>query len=144
MIKRIKKQNLKDSLMKKLVYIGFISVIFTLVGCKKTMLVRDYVGQPFSQYNVDKNTLEHLEGSIVKAAVSLGWTAKKVQPGEIEATLNIRNHQLVVSIVFNEKAYSIHYKDSDNLMYNGKKIHRQYGNWTRNLINAINAFSIQS
>ena len=128
--------------MKKLAYLGLFALSLTLSGCKKTMLVQDYNGQPFPQYSQENASVQSVEKAIVRAAVSLGWKPKVVKQGEILATLDIRNHQLVVNIHYDAKEYSIKYKDSTNLMYDGKKIHRQYGNWTRNLINSINAFSI--
>lgn len=132
----------KKILKNKALYLGLFIAVLTLAGCKKTVPVRDYNNMPFPQYSVGKNTAKSLEVAIVRAAVSLGWIPKIVQEGEIVATLNIRSHQLVVTIFYDAKEYSIKYKDSTNLMYDGKKIHRQYDNWTRNLISKINAFSI--
>ncbi|MEI8617992.1 hypothetical protein P4S63_15015 [Pseudoalteromonas sp. B193] len=59
--------------------------------------------------------------------------------GKIKGVLDIRTHQLTVDIAYDKTAYSINYKDSINLNYNGKKIHRQYVNWVSNLIRHIDA-----
>ena len=88
-------------------------------------------------------TISNVEKSIIKGAVSLGWQANVVEQGKVEATLFIRSHKLVVEITHDDKNYSIVYKDSVNLKYDGENIHRQYANWVNNLINAINAENIR-
>jgi hypothetical protein len=54
------------------------------------------------------------------------------------ATLDLRTHHAVVEIAYNAKSYSIAYKESNNLNYDGKSIHRNYNGWIHNLQNAIN------
>ena len=71
--------------------------------------------------------------------MKLGWICRANQEGKVLGTLDIRKHQLRVEISFNEKEYSIDYKDSINLDYDGKKIHRQYINWVTNLMRNIDA-----
>ncbi|TQV87868.1 hypothetical protein [Aliikangiella coralliicola] len=128
--------------MRKVSYFGLFLLTMTLLGCKKTMLVQDYPGQQIPHYAQEKSTVESVEKAIMRAAISLGWKTEVIEKGKILATLNIRKHQLVVDITHDDKSYSIKYKDSVNLKYDGKKIHRQYGNWVKNLINSINAFSV--
>ena len=62
---------------------------------------------------------------------------RKEAPGHIIGTLNIRDHIAIVDITYNSDSYSITYKDSTNLNYNGTNIHRNYNNWINNLDNAI-------
>lgn len=128
--------------MNKLILASIMSFLF-LAGCAKTIPVKDFSNQNFVQYGEHQITTESAELAIVRAAVSLGWTTEKVKPGEIKATLNIRSHQLVVQILFDETTYSINYLDSTNLKYDGEKIHRQYANWVTNLIKNINAQNIK-
>lgn len=75
--------------------------------------------------------------AIIRAGSSLGWTMQKVAPGHIVGTLNIRTHIAIVDITYNSDSYSITYKDSTNLDYNGTTIHRSYNTWVNNLNNAI-------
>ena len=42
-----------------------------------------------------------------------------------------------VDINYNTKTYSITYKDSSDLDYDGTKIHKNYNGWIQNLDNAI-------
>lgn len=128
--------------MKKLSSLLLAFVVVTLAGCAKTIPVRNYMDMPIAQYGSEKSTSESVEKAIVRGAVSLGWKTEIQKKGEILATLNIRSHQLVVLITHDDKHFSIQYKDSVNLKYNGTKIHRQYANWLNNLINTINAQNI--
>ncbi|SFC42809.1 hypothetical protein [Pseudoalteromonas denitrificans] len=130
--------------MKKRNLIFFTYVLFVLTACSTTIPVRNYMDQTIPQYGNSEVSSTLVERSIIKGAISLGWQTKIIKSGLIEATLNIRTHQLVVLISHDEKNYSIEYKDSINLKYNGKKIHRQYVNWVNNLINAINAENIRA
>jgi hypothetical protein len=75
--------------------------------------------------------------AIIRAGSSLGWSMQKEAPGHIIGTLNIRKHIAIVDITYNSDSYSIIYKDSTNLKYDGTKIHRNYNNWVHNLNNAI-------
>ena len=75
--------------------------------------------------------------AIIRAGSSLGWVMRKEAPGHIIGTLNIRDHIAIVDITYNSDSYSITYKDSTNLDYNGTNIHRNYNNWINNLDNAI-------
>lgn len=83
-------------------------------------------------------TMTEIEGAIVKAGTGLGWSMSLIKPGHIVGTLNVRSHQAVVDVTYNEKDFNIDYKSSNNLKYNGKKIHHKYNNWVLNLEDAIN------
>ena len=78
-------------------------------------------------------TLDEVETAILKAGRIRGWKMKPVEPGHIVATLDIRKHQAVADILFDTDKYSIHYRDSTNLEYDGNNIHRNYNRWIVNL-----------
>ena len=81
---------------------------------------------------------EDLTRAIVTAGRSLGWIMKEQEPGHILATLHLRTHTAIVDIYYNHSKYSITYKDSTNLNYDGTNIHSNYNGWIQNLSNAIN------
>ena len=56
-----------------------------------------------------------------------------IELAHIEAVLHVRTHKLIVDITYSDKDYTIKYKDSTNLKYNGKKIHSAYQKWVLNL-----------
>ena len=70
-----------------------------------------------------------------------GWTVTKEEPGQIEATLNVREHMLKVNIPYSTSSVAIKYVDSQNLDYAEKKgvkmIHPKWNGWTRNLMSDI-------
>lgn len=96
-------------------------------------------------YNVESDTMatpnnasmEQVAGAIKRAGAGLGWQMIDTGPGEIEGRLHLRTHVAVVSITFDTKKFSIYYKDSTNLDYDGTRIHRNYNGWIQNLEQAI-------
>ena len=62
-----------------------------------------------------------------------GWIVKKIEPGQLEATIYVRSHMAQVTIDYTASGYSIRYKDSTNLGYKDGKIHRNYNKWVQNL-----------
>ena len=125
--------------MTKLFAVIMLCAVF-LTGCK-TIPMPSYENQPVTNHN-NQHSMQSIEKAIVRGALSLGWIPTVVNEGLIEAKLDIRQHQLVVMIEHDTETFSIKYKDSKNLKYNGKKIHRQYANWVTNLIRAINVQTV--
>ena len=84
-------------------------------------------------------SLDEVGRAITTAGAALGWQMKTVSPGNIVGTLNLRNHSAVVDVTYDTRSYSINYKDSVNLKYNGQKIHSNYNGWIQNLDRDIRA-----
>jgi len=78
-------------------------------------------------------SLEKTTKAIQQAGISRGWSMRLVKPGHIEATLNLRKHMAKVDINYTTKSYSITYKDSAELGYDGTQIHKNYNSWVNNL-----------
>ncbi|HEX4327409.1 MAG TPA: hypothetical protein VH105_11355 [Burkholderiales bacterium] len=93
--------------------------------------------QPIST-NVKNAGLKDVHLAIVRGATHLGWVLKEQGPNSVLATLDLRTHQAVVEIAYNTKTYSIAYKESSNLNYDGKSIHRNYNGWVHRLQDSIN------
>ena len=99
------------------------------------------VAQPI--YNIDdamivtstNKTLikEDVKNAIMKAGTTRGWVIKESSPGYLVGTMYVRDHMAKIDIKFNEKFYSINYKDSENLNHEGYLIHKNYNNWVKNL-----------
>jgi hypothetical protein len=70
-----------------------------------------------------------------------GWSVTKEEANQIEATLNVRQHMLKVTIPYSAKEVALKYVDSQNLDYSEKKgvkyIHEKWVGWTRNLLSDI-------
>ena len=86
--------------------------------------------------------MRQVENAIRRAGGGLGWEIRRAdpdQPGHLIGRLPIRSHVAVVDIRHNTETFSITYKDSTNLEYDGDegKIHSNYNGWVQNLRNAI-------
>lgn len=92
-----------------------------------------------ASFTSEAPTLDAAEKAIRLAGASLGWQMKTESPGHLVATLPIRSHLAVTDITFDQDSYSIIYKDSNNLKYNGSTIHSNYNGWIQNLQAAIGA-----
>ena len=94
---------------------------------------------PVQTNSGQKASLDDVGKAITRAGVALGWQMKTVKPGNIMGTLNLRSHTAVVDVTYNTQSYSINYKDSVNLKYDGKNIHPNYNGWIQNLDRGIRA-----
>ncbi len=84
------------------------------------------------------NTVKPLKQSDVKQGILLacskrGWYPKEIKPGQIEASIVVRSHTVVVDITYTEKEFQIKYKNSVNLITSSGKIHRNYNKWVATL-----------
>jgi hypothetical protein len=78
-------------------------------------------------------TAADIRDAIVLAAAHKGWTTKDIEPGLLEATLQVRQHVAVVAIPYSATSYGINYKDSVMLRYDDGEIHGNYNRWISNL-----------
>ena len=115
-----------------IIYLVLATLLIT--GCRMSPVynVKDAALNPSSQA-----TQEDVGRAIITAGQSLGWQMKDEGPGHILGTLYLRSHVAIVDIFYTTSDYSIVYKDSTNLNYDGKNIHTNYNGWVQNLSNAI-------
>jgi len=78
-------------------------------------------------------SLDEVKTTIIRSAVNRGWTIKEEVPGDLVATISPRQHIAIVEIRYTEKYFSISYRDSTALRYNGSTIHRNYNKWVKAL-----------
>lgn len=115
-----------------------LSAILLLAACR-TAPVYNIHDAAIPSYGDKQLTMKQIEGAIVRAGTDRGWDMNTVKPGLIVATLNIRAHQAVVNITYDQHEYSIDYKSSRNLKYNGEDIHSNYNRWVKYLRQSINS-----
>lgn len=84
-------------------------------------------------------SLDEVGKAIQRAGAALGWQMKETKPGHMLGTLNLRKHVAVVDVNYSVKSYSIRYKDSTELNYDGSNIHANYNGWIQNLDKGIRA-----
>jgi hypothetical protein len=117
--------------------------LILMAGCSTThQLINVDNGSISSTSSGEQPSLETIEKAIVKACRRKDWIPRRISAGVLEASVHLRGHQADIVINFDTSAYSITYKDSENLdyrkRYNGKEyIHRNYNRWINNLDRAI-------
>ena len=112
------------------------AIALLLVGCRIAP-VYDVNQAPITSSRAV--SMSDVEQVIRQAGASLGWQMVPKGPGNIEGTLILREHRAVVDIKYDTKTYSIKYKDSSNLQYDGTQIHSNYNGWVQRLDNTIRA-----
>ena len=106
-----------------------------LTGCKSAP-VYNVVDAPITTSGAQLQSAQ-VRNAIIQAGTGLGWQMREERPGLILASLNLRSHMALVEIPYDTNSYSIRYRDSTNLKYDGSKIHSNYNGWVQNLDNAI-------
>lgn len=120
----------------KISVITITAALVFLAGCRAAPI-----------YNIDnapievsaKHSSDKIKKAIIRAGVALGWKMKAKKKGQIIGTLFLRKFVAIVDIRYNTKTYSITYKDSKGLNYDGKNIHKNYNGWVKNLDRGIQA-----
>ena len=112
----------------------FAAFLLLIAGCRSAA-VYDVVAVPVT--TTKPVSLSNMESAIIGAGIGLGWRMVPKAPGQIEGVLTLRDHRAVVTVTYDTSSYSIKYKDSTNLNYDGKSIHKNYNGWVENLDRAI-------
>jgi hypothetical protein len=123
---------------RKIVLIFLVLVVALGIGCR-TSLIRNVENAPITLQEGQNPSMKEIEKAIIVAGAGLGWRIKPVSPGNLVGTLALRDHVAVVDIKVDTEKYSITYKDSTNLKYDGTNIHSNYNGWIQNLEKSINA-----
>ena len=119
-------------MIKRGLMLALACSVLALAGCRSAP-VMNVVDAPVSV----SRSAQQVEQAIISAGNSLGWQMRPVGAGKIEGTLVLRDHRAVVDIDYSPRTYSIRYKDSSNLNYDGGSIHKNYNGWIENLDRAI-------
>lgn len=85
---------------------------------------------------------EQVIKDIKRALIGRGWSVTTEQPGEIQSTLNLRDHVARIKVSYDAQQVRLAYMDSSNLDYKLKRgkpvIHGNYLGWIGFLINDLN------
>ena len=114
------------------------SGLLILVGCSTSQPLYSVDNAVVFTGSGSQPTLEQIRRAIVASVTRKGWTAKNIGSRQIQATLNVRKNIARVVIAYSTRSYSITYKDSHTLAYDGATIHRNYNKWVRKLKILIN------
>lgn len=113
-------------------------MVVILLGACRTVSVYD-VRDAAVVSNVASVSKEDVRKAIIRAGSALGWQIQENGPNALVGTLKLREHIAVVDIPYSAKQYSIVYKSSTNLNYDGATIHSNYNGWIQNLQKGINS-----
>ena len=111
---------------KKISTVILALLLVTIIGCRATP-IRNVNDSPVTASG--KYSLSDVKKAIVQAGQSLGWGMKDVKPGVMIGSIFVRNSMAKVDIKYSKKSFSISYKDSSGLKYDGVNIHRNYNGW---------------
>ncbi len=121
--------------MKKLIAIALLTGLSLAIatGCRTSTPVHN-VQDATVVTNSDKPaSVDDVKKAILRAGATLGWNMKEEKAGHIIGTIHLRKHMAQVDIKYNTKSYSITYRDSQNLNYDGTNIHGNYNGWVQRL-----------
>jgi hypothetical protein len=100
-----------------------------LAACARTAPIYNVSNASF----VGHGSMAQRNQQIKRAGAGLGWIMEDVGPNLIRATLNLRTHQALVDIRYDQGGFSMRYANSTNLDYDGTMIHRNYNGWVQRL-----------
>jgi hypothetical protein len=116
--------------LKRVILIAALGLLG--VGCAPTPVVN--VTDAPVVVNKPGVTLDEVGKAIVRAGATIGFQMIMNRPGLITGTYSPRgDFTAVVEVKYSTQKYSINYKDSQGLNYDGTNIHRNYNNWVLNL-----------
>jgi hypothetical protein len=126
----------EDLNLMRLPALVVIMIGLALAGCARTMPVYNVSAAPVVTSSGKHLSANQVHGAIIgalndKVIFGAGWVVRQDDPGEIVAEVLVRTHRAEVEIDYSSTQYSILYKDSENLLYDGSSIHRNYNKWVQ-------------
>lgn len=118
-------------------FVIVVLICLAIASCARTMPIHNVFSAPVVAPSGPLSAAQ-VRGAIIEALHDKGWVVRQDNPGKIEAEVVVRTHRADVEINYSATQYSITYKDSDNLLYDGSKIHRNYNKWVMLLETEIN------
>jgi hypothetical protein len=133
-------KNLKNKyLCPRYSVVFFFSLILLVIlsaGCR-TEPVFNINNHPIAAVGGKPMPIGIIEGGIIQAGNRLGWRMSGQGANTVYAYNNQDGKQVVVLISYSGKAYSVKYLKSQNFLYDGQEIHKNYKKLIINLSRAI-------
>lgn len=112
------------------IFLG-VSVLAISVGCMAP--VYNVANRPIVPAGGKPKTLNEVKAAILEAGRARRWTMTEIEPGHLEATVRPGGRVAVVDIRYSTTSYSISYKRTEGVEYDGTKIYSRYNTWIENL-----------
>lgn len=116
---------------------SMLSLCLVLAACARTQPIYNVTEAHVITTSSDAPNLDQVRSAIITACREKEWIVDTAVDGLIVATAHVRQHTAVVDIRYSPTSYSITYKDSDTLLYDGEQIHRNYNKWVKLLAERI-------
>jgi hypothetical protein len=116
---------------------ALVVIGLALAGCARTMPVYNVSSAPVAAPSGQLSAAQ-VRSAIIEALHDKRWIVKQDDPGKIMAEIMARSHRADIDIDYSATQYSITYRDSANLRYDGSEIHRNYNKWIKLLERQIN------
>jgi hypothetical protein len=81
--------------------------------------------------------VEAIDEGIWRAGRKQGWEIERTAPGRLRGTRRWKRHAAVVSITHDGSRLQLAYEDSENLLHDGDRIHRNYDTAVQRLLGRI-------
>ena len=117
---------------------GAARVDNTITQAKAEGFSAAQVGDALTEAKTGQLSTAQVRDAIIEAATDRGWIVKEDDPGKILLEIFVRSHSAMVTINYSSTTYDITYTDSENLLYDGANIHRNYNKWIVLLQQQIN------
>ncbi len=109
---------------------GKVLVLLLSVGILAGCVVKPIYNVEDRSFNTEEIIpLANVERRIRLIGADRGWTFKNVAPGHLIGSVGTHKHKASVDLYFNQKTFSIKYRDSHNLKASGSTIHHRYNRW---------------
>lgn len=99
----------------------------------------NFENMPASNASGNPASVAQIKAALTASGTALGWQVVSTGANEMVATINVRKHMVATQISVTPGMYSIKYKDSANMNYDGARINPHYNNWVRNLSDSARA-----
>lgn len=112
-----------------------LALLAMTAGCR-TRVIDDPVDAPLT-LATGGATLRDVDEAIWRAARKEGWVPEYLSPGVVRATWRKKHHAATVRITHDRRRFTIEYEDSENLLREGNRIHRNYNSLVQRLAERI-------
>ena len=115
-------------------------VLIVVAAC--TLPIRKVDSHDYGEGPSTGASMDQIKTTVESVATIRGWKLSNVQAGQFTGTrawggADSNKHNIVVDVVYNADTFSILYKDSKAMTYNGSSIHHTYNDMVLELQEGI-------